>query len=201
MRERVRVEPLLIKNVRHVAGVDASYQEKTVCASVVVLELPELQTIEQATVEVPLTFPYVPGLLSFREGPAILAAVEKLSKLPDVLIVDGHGQAHPRHFGLACHLGVLLDLPAIGCAKSLLIGKAAPLGNLIGSTASITLDDQVIGVALRARQDVKPVYVSIGHRVDLDSGIQIIIACGKGFRLPDPVRQAHFLTEEVCKPC
>ena len=165
------------------------------------IEFPELQTIQQAHVEVQLTFPYVPGLLSFREGPAILAAVEKLSKLPDVLIVDGHGQAHPRHFGLACHLGVLLDLPAIGCAKSLLIGKAAPLGNLIGSTASITLDDQVIGVALRTRQDVKPVYVSIGHRVDLDSAIQIIIACGKGFRLPDPVRQAHFLAEEVCRPC
>ena len=165
----MRVEPLPIGNVHRVAGVDASYQGKSVCASVVVLEFPELQTIEQAVVKVPITFPYVPGLLSFREGPAILAAVEKLSKLPDVLIVDGHGQAHPRHFGLACHLGVLLDLPAMGCAKSILIGNVAPLESLIGSTANITLDDQVLGVALRTKASV---YL---HRT---SG-------GPGFRSPN----------------
>jgi deoxyribonuclease V len=199
LRELVRIKPLPLKNVRRVAGVDASYREKAVCGTAVVVELPTLRTLEQTAAELSLTFPYVPGLLSFREGPAILTAVEQLSTLPDVLIVDGHGQAHPRFFGLACHLGVLLNLPVIGCAKSVLIGNVQPLGNPVGSRADIILDGQVIGAALRTRLNVKPAYLSIGHLVDLESAAQIVLACGKGFRLPEPIRRAHFLAKEVCK--
>lgn len=180
------------------AGVDASYYQGMVCAAVIVLDFPHLKPIEQAVVEFPLSFPYIPGLLSFREAPGILAALKQLSQLPDVLIVDGHGQAHPRRFGLACHLGVWLDLPTIGCAKSILIGELAPLGAKVGSTAKLTLGTEVLGIALRTRTNVKPVYLSIGHRMDLISAAKIILACNKGYRLPEPPRQAHFLAKSAC---
>lgn len=199
LREHVREEPLSIGSVQRVAGVDASYQQDKVFAAVVILELPGLQHVDQAVAEVPISFPYIPGLLSFREAPGILSALEKISESPDVLITDGHGLAHPRRFGIACHLGVLLDTPVIGCAKSILIGETDPLGTPVGSQAKLILNDETIGVALRTRQGVKPVYISIGHRVDLQSAVQIIIACIKGYRLPEPVRRAHFLAEEIRK--
>jgi deoxyribonuclease V len=183
-----------------VAGVDASYYQGMVCAAVAVLDFPHLKPIEQAVVKIPLSFPYIPGLLSFREAPGILAALEQLSQLPDVLIVDGHGQAHPRRFGLACHLGVWLDLPTIGCAKSVLVGELAPLGAKVGSTAQLTLGTEVLGIALRTRNNMKPVYLSIGHRMDLFSAAEIILACTKGYRLPEPSRQAHFLAKSACHP-
>lgn len=162
-------------------------------------DFPSLEIIEKAVAEVPLEFPYIPGLLSFREAPGILAAIEQLSASPDVLIVDGHGLAHPRRFGLACHLGIWLDLPTIGCAKSILVGDLTPLGETVGSTANLTLGNELLGVALRTRLNVKPVFLSIGHRMDLVSAIQIVLACGKGFRLPEPTRKAHTLAKEACK--
>jgi deoxyribonuclease V len=162
-------------------------------------DFPSLEIIEKAVAEVPLEFPYIPGLLSFREAPGILAAIEQLSAALDVLIVDGHGLAHPRRFGLACHLGVWLDLPTIGCAKSILVGDLDPLGETVGSTANLTLGNELLGVALRTRLNVKPVFLSIGHRMDLVSAIQIVLACGKGFRLPEPTRKAHTLAKEACK--
>ena len=181
------------------AGVDASYHGDVACAAVVVIDFPSLEIIEKAVAKVPLEFPYIPGLLSFREAPGILAAIEQLTALPDVLIVDGHGIAHPRRFGLACHLGIWLDLPAIGCAKSILLGDLDPLGEKVGGTAQLTLDDELLGVALRTRRNVKPVYLSIGHRMDLESAVQIVLACGKGYRLPEPTRRAHTLAKEACK--
>lgn len=199
LRERVQVEQLPIRNVQRVAGVDASYRGKSVYAAAVVMEFPELLPSEEAVAEVPISFPYIPGLLSFREAPGILTALEQLTHLPDILIVDGHGQAHPRRFGIACHLGVLLDLPVIGCAKSILTGQVALLESEAGSTAKITSGDEVLGVALRTRKNVKPVYVSCGHRVDLESAIEIILACGKGFRFPEPIRRAHSLAKEASK--
>jgi deoxyribonuclease V len=156
-----------------------------------------MEPLEQAAAEMPLAFPYIPGLLSFREAPAILSALAQLSVLPDVLIVDGHGWAHPRRFGLACHLGVLLDLPTIGCAKSILTGQARALSETAGSTAELLDGSQVIGLALRTRPGVRPVYVSVGHRVDLASAARIIIDCGRGFQLPEPTRQAHRLASSV----
>lgn len=197
LRAYIRTEPFHIQDIRSIAGVDVSYQDDIVCAAVAVFQIPQLQMLEEATAQVPQTFPYIPGLLSFREAPGILAALEQLSSLPDVLLVDGHGLAHPRRFGLACHLGVLLDLPAIGCAKSIMVGEAGDLGSQADSTAELIFDDEALGVALRTRQDVKPVYVSIGHRIDLDSAVQIVLACGRGYRLPEPIRRAHALAKET----
>lgn len=179
-------------------GVDVSHQQGTLCSAAAVLDYPHLNPIEQTVVYAPITFPYIPGLLSFREAPVILAALERLSKLPDVLIVDGHGQAHPRRFGLACHLGVWLDLPTIGCAKSILVGDIAKLGTEAGRTAQLTLGSEVLGIALRTRTNVKPVYLSVGHRMDLKCAAEIILACTRGYRLPEPIRQAHILAKSAC---
>jgi deoxyribonuclease V len=196
---QVTVEPLRLYDISLVAGVDASYNQGHIVAAAVLFDFPSLLIVEKAVARLPMEFPYIPGLLSFREAPAILAALEQLSRSPDVLVVDGHGHAHPRRFGLACHLGVWLDMPAIGCAKSILVGEMAPLGKKAGSTAQLTWQGEVLGVALRTRTNVKPVYLSIGHRMDLESAAQIIIACGKGFRLPEPTRQAHILAKEEAK--
>jgi deoxyribonuclease V len=193
LRSRVQVSPLPEAPLRRVGGVDASFRGDHLFAAAVVLEYPSLQLVEQAVAESPLTFPYIPGLLSFREAPGILAALARLSALPDVLIVDGHGYAHPLRFGIACHLGVLLDLPTIGLGKSILIGQADPLGEAAGSASYLTADGEVIGVALRTRRRVKPVYVSVGHRVDLPSAVRVVLACGQGYRLPEPARLAHQL--------
>ena len=140
---------------------------------------------------VPLAFPYIPGLLSFREAPAILAALAQLERLPDVLIIDGHGIAHPRRFGIACHLGVLLDMPVIGCAKSILVGRVAQLGEAAGSTASLVDKDECVGMALRTRAGVKPVFVTVGNRVNLETAVCFVLSCGRGYRLPEPTRLAH----------
>lgn len=191
LREQVLVQPLAEERITTIAGVDASFGREVIHAAVVLLAYPSLESIEQATAQLPLSFPYVPGLLSFREAPAILAALEQLGTSPDVLLVDGHGYAHPRRFGLACHLGVWLDIPSIGCAKTILVGKQAPLEETVGSSAELLDDGEVIGLAVRTRQKVKPVYVSIGHRVDLDSAMRIVLACRRGYRLPEPARLAH----------
>jgi deoxyribonuclease V len=195
----VRVKSLHTESVQRVAGVDASYHQDKVFTAAVILEFPSLRLVEQVIAEVPVSFPYIPGLLSFRETPGILAALEKISEPPDVLLADGHGLAHPRGFGIACHLGVLLDLPAIGCAKSILVGETAQLGAMVGSQVDLNWGDEKLGVALRTRQGVKPIYVSIGHQVDLESAVQIVLACLKGYRLPEPIRRAHLLAERTRK--
>lgn len=199
MRSQVKVEPLRLDEIRLIAGVDASYHQGTILAATVLFEYPALEIVDQAVAEMPVDFPYIPGLLSFREAPAILAALGQLSRSPDVLIVDGHGLAHTRRFGLACHLGLWLDLPSIGCAKSILVGELEPLGSEAGSTAQLISDGEILGVALRTRKDVNPVYLSIGHRVDLESAVQINLACNVGYRLPEPTRQAHILAKEAAK--
>jgi deoxyribonuclease V len=191
LQEQVRQKPLPLNGVKTVGGVDASYRGDKIYAAVVVLELPGLHLVEKACSETALAFPYIPGLLSFRELPGILAAVEKLSRMPDAFLVDGHGLAHPRRFGLACHLGVLLEAPSIGCAKSLLVGQISHPSDAEGSQSWLTLDDQIIAAALRTRAHVKPVYISVGHRIDLESALAITTACLTGYRLPEPIRQAH----------
>ncbi len=193
LRARVAVQPLLVDTIRLVGGVDASFTRQRIFAAVVVLEYGSNELVEQIVFDQPLTFPYIPGLLSFREAPAILAAMERLSRLPDVLLVDGHGWAHPRRFGLACHLGVLLDLPTIGCAKSILVGVARSVSEDVGSTSDLLDGEEVIGWVLRTRRRVKPVYVSIGHKVDLPSAALVVLACGGGYRLPEPTRLADRL--------
>lgn len=176
-----------------VAGVDISSDRSGGLATgaVVVLAYPGMTLVEKSVVRREVDFPYVPGLLSFREAPLILAAWEKLDCSPDLLLVDGQGIAHPRRLGLASHIGLLLDLPAIGCAKSLLCGSHGPLGDEAGSYAEITDGDEVVGAALRTRQGVRPIYVSVGHKVDLPSALSWVLNCCRGRRLPEPTRQAH----------
>jgi len=176
-----------------VAGADisAARSRGEATAAVVVLRYPEMETVAVSIARGKVTFPYVPGLLSFREVPLLLAAFEKLLAAPDLLLVDGQGMAHPRRMGLACHLGLLLDIPAIGCAKSRLCGEAAEPGGERGCRADITDGGEVIGAALRTRAGVKPVYVSVGHKIDLEAALDITLQCCRGYRLPEPTRRAH----------
>lgn len=182
-----------VANPRFIAGVDISRPDSKGIArgAVVVLSYPQLTLVETQIVEDKPTFPYVPGLLSFRESPLILAACEKLSTIPDLILVDGQGVAHPRRFGLASHLGLLLDTPTVGCAKSLLCGKHEPVADEIGCHKEILDNGTVIGAALRTRAGMKPVYVSIGHKVDLPSALYWVMECCRGYRLPEPARLAH----------
>ncbi|MFH1169274.1 MAG: deoxyribonuclease V [Chloroflexota bacterium] len=178
---------------RFAAGVDISVDKATgmALAAVVVLDYPGLRLMETSTVAGRLAFPYVPGLLSFREAPLILAACEKLSLVPDIILVDGQGIAHPRRFGLASHLGLFLNTPAIGCAKSRLCGSHEEPGGEAGSYAELKDKGEVIGVALRTRDGVKPIYVSTGHMISLESAIEWVLRCCRGYRLPEPTRLAH----------
>ncbi len=185
-----------IGRVRTVAGIDIGYEGDShrARAAAVVLAFPSLEPVEQAVARVPATFSYVPGYLSFREVPAALAALAKLKHKPDLILCDGQGLAHPRRFGLACHLGVLLDIPAIGVAKSRLIGE--PRGRLArakGAWVPLVDSGEIIGALLRTRTGVQPVYVSIGHRVCLDTAIDFVLRCTPRYRLPETTRRAHRL--------
>lgn len=179
--------------VAAVAGIDASYRDGLARAAVAVLTFPGLELMEQAIATRPTTFPYAPGLLSFREGPAVLDALERLKTSPDLLIFDGQGLAHPRRFGLACHLGLLLDRPAIGCAKSRLLGHYEEPGPQRGNYTLLVDKGETIGAAVRTRAGAKPVFVSTGHRVDLPTSIDYVLKCCRGYRLPETTRWAHRL--------
>ena len=181
--------------IQTVAGVDLGFPKAPDGgvlgrAAVVVLRVPDLGLVEERVAEQPVTFPYVPGLLSFREAPVGMAAVASLEHRPDLLLVDGHGIAHPRRCGIACHLGLLLDLPAIGCAKSILVGQAEEPGPNPGDWTPLVHRGETIGAALRTRPKTKPIYVSTGHRVSLASAITLVSQCGRGYRLPEPTRLA-----------
>jgi len=158
---------------------------------VVVLSYPEMKVAAVGMAEGELGLPYIPGLLSFRECPLILAAFEKLSCTPDLVMVDGQGIAHPRRMGLACHLGLFLDVATIGCAKSRLCGSHRPPGEESGSYAGLMDKDETIGVALRTKTGVKPVYVSTGHKISLENAVYWVLKCCRGYRLPEPTRLAH----------
>lgn len=180
---------------RRIAGVDVGFEDanRTTRAAVVVLDFPSLQLVEYAIARLPTSFPYVPGLLSFREVPAVLAALERLAVLPDMLLCDGQGIAHPRRLGIASHLGVLLDLPTIGVAKSRLIGEYVEPGEEKGSWEALRDGDEVLGCVLRTRARVKPLYISPGHRVSIDSARELVLACTTRYRLPETTRWAHRL--------
>jgi deoxyribonuclease V len=182
--------------VTTVAGVDASYKEGIAQAAVVVLSYPDLKLVEYTTDRRPVNFPYVPGLLSFREGPAVLAALARLSSPPDLLIFDGQGIAHPRRLGIASHIGLLVDIPAIGCAKSRLYGRYTEPGPERGDFTFLTHGGETIGAALRTRPKTKPLFVSIGHRVDLPASIEYVLNCCRGYRLPETTRWAHRVAGE-----
>ena len=182
-----------LTNPHLIAGVDisAANTQGIATGAVVVLEYPELRLVETKVAQGRPNFPYVPGLLSFRESPLTLAACEKLTVTPDLILVDGQGVAHPRRLGLASHLGLLLNTPTIGCAKSLLCGQHEEPDGEPGSYAEVLDRGETIGVALRTRLGVKPIYVSIGHKVDLETAIYWVLECCHGYRLPEPTRLAH----------
>lgn len=183
--------------VRRVAGVDVGFPRRddveVARAAAVLLSYPDLTLREQAVVEEPVRYPYIPGLLSFREAPAELAALARLAEPPDLVMVDGHGRAHPRRFGIACHLGLLLDLPTLGCAKSPLVGEYAEPGPEVGAWTPLIDQGEVVGAALRTRPGVRPVFVSVGHRLSLETAVAWVLACCRGTRLPEPTRLADQL--------
>jgi deoxyribonuclease V len=185
--------------VRTVAGADIALQEKTGYAAFIVYSFPELEEIERVWCQGELKFPYVPGLLSFREIPLLLQAFVKLHTRPDLILADAHGWAHPRRAGMACHLGLLLDVPTIGCAKSVLIGEYKMPASKRGSSSPLMDRGERIGVALRTRAAVNPVFVSVGHRVSLSTAVRLVLACTDGYRIPKPQREAdHFV--KMLKP-
>jgi deoxyribonuclease V len=185
--------------VRMVAGVDAGYEgdpqvgQAIARAAVVVLAYPSLQPLDYVVARRPAPFPYIPGFLSFREAPAVLAALAELRMRPDLLICDGHGIAHPRRLGIATHVGLLAGLPSIGCAKSLLVGRHDPVPDERGAYLPLTHRGEQIGVVLRTRPGVKPVYVSVGHRIGLPSAIRFVMSCVTKYRLPETTRAADGL--------
>jgi len=191
LASQVRETPLPA-SPRTVGGIDVSFPDRdTALAAVVILSYPDQTPLAQATAKLPATFPYVPGLLSFRETPVVLAALEKLSEFPDVFICDAQGRAHPRRLGLASHLGLLLDHPTIGCAKSRLIGSHGQLPTAKGAQVPLYDGKEQIGAVVRTRTGVKPVYVSVGHRVSLVEAVEIVLTCSTRYRLPEPTRLAH----------
>ncbi|ANX03435.1 deoxyribonuclease V [Immundisolibacter cernigliae] len=184
-----------VGSVRRVAGVDVGFPGggQIARAAVAVLSFPDLRPVEQAVAELPVAFPYVPGLLSFRELPAVLAALAGLAELPDLLLVDGQGLAHPRRFGIACHLGVLTGLPTIGVAKTRLVGAHDPVPDRRGAWVPLHDRGEVIGAVLRSRVGVRPIYVSVGHRLSLERAVEWVMACTGRYRLPQTTRAAHAL--------
>ncbi len=197
LRRYVREAPLNWEALHTVAGVDVGFpQPDTARAAVAVLSYPDLEPVDWAVAEIPTPMEYVPGLLSFRELPAVLKALEGLRVRPDVFLVDGQGIAHPRGLGIAAHLGVLLDWPTIGVAKSLLVGRPqGPLGETRGSTVPLVYRGRVVGMGVRTREKVKPVWVSIGHRVDLLGAVTLVLHTAVRYRLPEPIRAAHRLSK------
>jgi len=187
---------------RFIAGVDisAGRAQEMATGAVVVLSYPELMLVEMQLVQGKLNFPYIPGLLSFRESPLILDACQQLTITPDLILVDGQGIAHPRRMGLASHLGLFLNTPTIGCAKSRLCGSHEMPGEEPGSYAEIIDYGETIGAALRTKTGVKPVYVSIGYKVDLNTAIYWVMNCCRGYRLPEPTRLAHLAAGGNLKP-
>ncbi|MFQ5933066.1 MAG: deoxyribonuclease V [Dehalococcoidia bacterium] len=182
-----------IKEPRFIAGVDISAPDRTGVAkgAAVVVTYPGLELEDCSVVEAVVEFPYIPGLLSFRESPLVISALEGLSVDPDLVMVDGQGLAHPRRFGIACHLGLFFEVPTIGCAKSRLCGSHAAPENRRGAYAELTDGPEVIGAALRTKVDTNPIYVSIGHMIDLDAAVRWTLECCRGYRVPEPTRYAH----------
>lgn len=192
LASRVASEPALdLSGVRHVAGADVSTQGEMAYATVVVLEFPALSLVEVQGYEAQLGFPYVPGLLSFRELPAVVGALEKVETAVDAVILDAQGLAHPRRVGLASHLGIFLDVPTVGCAKSRLVGRFEEPEREKGSSADLVHRGEVVGSVLRTREGVSPVYVSVGNGIDLPSSVELVLACCTKYRLPETTRQAH----------
>jgi deoxyribonuclease V len=200
LREKVEITSFT-KPIRYIGGADISLNRFSdiIFAGIIVLSYPDLRVVEYATLQSKTDFPYIPGLLSFREAPAMIETWQKLKQKPDILVVDGQGIAHPRHLGLATHIGLMLDIPTIGCAKSVLYGNFEEPNKKAGSV-SYLYDrynrGEVIGAVLRTKDNVKPVIVSPGHKVSLEQSLEIMKATTRGYRIPEPTRLAHELVNQ-----
>lgn len=183
--------PLDLSKITRVAGVDVSVKDNVSQAAVVIASFPDLKVIETARWQMPTPFPYIPGLLSFREGPVLEEAFKKIENVPDVLIFDGMGRAHPRRFGIACHMGLLLEKPTIGCGKTLFVGKYVEPPDVRGEFAPLIDKGETIGDILRTRAGTKPVFISVGHLADLQTAVELVMRCTGKYRLPEPIRMAH----------
>lgn len=191
LSSQLRDETLSLDSVSHIAGVDVSVKNDVSQAAVVVLSFPEMEVVEVRRAKRPTDYPYVPGLLTFREGPVLLEAFQQLEIIPDVYLFDGMGRIHPRKMGIGAHMGLWLQAPTIGVGKSHLTGSYDEPGPEKGDMSPLTYKGEQLGVVLRTRTNVKPVYVSAGHRMDLPSAIALVLACTPKYRLPTPIRAAH----------
>jgi deoxyribonuclease V len=189
-------EPIALDQIHTVAGIDVSYREIG-RAAIAVFSFPDLALVEQVTATSEVTFPYIPGLLTFREGPVALEAFERLRTQPDLLIFDGQGYAHPRRLGLARHMGAYLNWPSIGCAKSRLTGRYDEPGPEPGAWSPLMAGDEEIGRVVRTKARVKPVFVSVGYRIMLPLAVEVVLRCTRGYRLPEPTRIADRLTKQL----
>jgi deoxyribonuclease V len=198
LSEKIR-ETALSRPVLTIAGADVSYarQRREVYAAVLVFTFPALVLTDQAAAFDTVEFPYISGLLSFREAPVLVKAFRKIRRKPDVIIFDGQGTAHPRGMGIASHMGLILDCPSIGCAKSRLVGIYPPVAEDKGSTVALTHRGRVVGAVVRTRERVKPVFVSPGHAITLPEAIRFVLDCCKGYKLPEPIRQAHLAANRL----
>jgi len=196
LKNRVRIIPLKT-TPRLIAGVDASFVDGEVIGVACLYSYPGLIYIEHTFIVREARFPYIPGYLTFREGPAIIDALNDLKTKPDLILVDGQGIAHPKGIGIASHLGVLLDTPTIGCAKSRLIGEHEEPGVKKGFWSPLRYNDRTVGVVLRTRDAVKPLFVSPGHKIDLKTSVEIVLGCTGKYRIPEPLRTADSLTKKI----
>lgn len=201
LARQVRLQPPAHARYRLVAGADVSttLAARSFWAAVLVLRLPDFELVEEAYAEQNADFPYIPGLLSFREIPVLLKALHRLKTVPDLVLCDGQGLAHPRFFGLACHLGLWLNLPTIGCAKTKLVGNYVEPGPNLGDWSPLEYQDRIVGVALRTRQRSRPIFVSPGHLMDLELALKLVQRCCGKARLPEPIRLAHLAVNRYRK--
>jgi deoxyribonuclease V len=199
LREKLILTDDVPQDIRIVAGADISCNrgDDRVYAAVVLLDAATLEVVEEACHSDRAFFPYIPGLLSFREGPALLSAFGKLRRVPDMVLFDGQGVAHPRGFGLAAHMGLILDLPSVGCAKTRLIGSFEEPGSRRGERSSLHHGEKVIGTVVRTKDRVKPIFVSQGHKVSLKRAVDVVLQCTRRYRIPEPIRRAHILVNKM----
>ncbi|MBN2299501.1 MAG: endonuclease V [Deltaproteobacteria bacterium] len=185
--------------IKHVGGADVAYEVSgnRACCVITVFSYPSLEIMSCSCFCGDICFAYIPGLFAFREGPLIEKAFEGLDVIPDLLLIDGHGLCHPRGIGIATHMGVFLDVPTIGCAKNHLFGSHREPGSLRGDRACIYSERKTIGCVLRTRDNIKPVFISQGHRVSLKTSVEICLNCSKGYRIPEPLRMAHILARRI----
>ncbi|MCX8082814.1 MAG: deoxyribonuclease V [bacterium] len=188
-----------LPKIERVAGADTAYYNGMIIGGIIIFEFPHLRIIERRFATLPVTFPYIPGFLAFREGPVLLKVFEKIINTPDVIIFDGQGIAHPRRMGIATHLGILLNKPSIGCAKSVLVGEYLFPEKEKGRYSLLKDKGEFIGAVLRTKEGVNPVFISPGHKIDLLNSIDIVLKCTTIYRLPEPVRQAHIFVNELKK--